>query len=413
MRRRPRYQIFVSSTFSDLSTERDQVTWKLLKDRHIPAGMETFPAADDRGWETISRAIDESDYYILIVGWRYGSLEPATGLSWTHREYRYAKEQGIPVLAFLRDEDDTPLSKAERDPEGQARMKLFRQEVSGDRLYKSWRHAQDLCNAVGEALWHRIHRDEDEGTERPGWFRGDTGLVSPEAVNELARLSRENNELRTQIAALAHVESAELSLSTPPAERVLTKHSWTPWPNQILLKTGPSNGLNTSAVLFKSWLDTLHFTIWLPLTVINSGRTAASEVLVELNIPHGREVRGRQVNRGDVSDVLLANLHEDASFKGNDVYVQRVATSDGILTIRQRIKRVLGKSSEPLVFFGVVLDDDKDWPEQFELEIAYTIRDLSGVVQDGSLKIPVTLLQGEPLGVASAHRFLEAQKKIT
>src|SRR5690606_28751076 len=46
----------------------------LLEIDCIPVGMELFPAADDDQWTLIQRLIDDCDYYILIVGGRYGSL---------------------------------------------------------------------------------------------------------------------------------------------------------------------------------------------------------------------------------------------------------------------------------------------------------------------------------------------------
>jgi hypothetical protein len=40
------YQVFVSSTYSDLKDERQQVSETLAKAGYIPSGMELFPAAD-------------------------------------------------------------------------------------------------------------------------------------------------------------------------------------------------------------------------------------------------------------------------------------------------------------------------------------------------------------------------------
>lgn len=34
---------------------------------------------DDDQWQIIKEAIDSSDYYILIIGNRYGSIEETTG----------------------------------------------------------------------------------------------------------------------------------------------------------------------------------------------------------------------------------------------------------------------------------------------------------------------------------------------
>ena len=69
-----RYQVFVSSTFEDLQEERKEVMQALLELDCIPAGMELFPAADEAQWTLIKRVIDDCDYYLVIVGGRYGSV---------------------------------------------------------------------------------------------------------------------------------------------------------------------------------------------------------------------------------------------------------------------------------------------------------------------------------------------------
>ena len=66
IRPKVKYQVFVSSPFVDLAEERKQVVWGILEARHIPVGMENFSAAPDRGWDTIRRVIDNSDYYVLL-----------------------------------------------------------------------------------------------------------------------------------------------------------------------------------------------------------------------------------------------------------------------------------------------------------------------------------------------------------
>ena len=72
---------------------------------HFPVGMEMFSAADEEQWQIISETIDVSDYYVLIVGNRYGSIiqdgEDA-GISYTEKEFRYALKQGIPVQQGLK-----------------------------------------------------------------------------------------------------------------------------------------------------------------------------------------------------------------------------------------------------------------------------------------------------------------------
>lgn len=95
-----KYQVFISSTFEDLKEERGKVIETLLNKNCIPVGMEYFPAANDEQMTIIKHLIDECDYYILILGGRYGSIDPITNKSYTQLEYEYAVERGVPISAF-------------------------------------------------------------------------------------------------------------------------------------------------------------------------------------------------------------------------------------------------------------------------------------------------------------------------
>ena len=95
-----RYQIFVSSTYSDLKEERESVINELTRVGYIAVGMEQFPATDEEQLEYIQKIIDESDYYVVIIRGKYGSLA-SDGISFTEKECDYALETKKPVLAFL------------------------------------------------------------------------------------------------------------------------------------------------------------------------------------------------------------------------------------------------------------------------------------------------------------------------
>ena len=111
-----RYQVFVSSTFTDLTRERQAVMQALLELDCFPAGMELFPASSDDQWTLIQRVIDDCDYYLVIVGGRYGSLD-AEGTSYTEKEYDYAIQQGKYVLGFVHGQPgDIPSRNTDHDP---------------------------------------------------------------------------------------------------------------------------------------------------------------------------------------------------------------------------------------------------------------------------------------------------------
>ena len=93
-----RYQVFVSSTYEDLIEERLEVMKALLELDCIPCGMEYFPAANEDQWTFIKKLIDVCDYYVVIIGGKYGSedtggkviLAMSTGLSIEFHPYYFS-----------------------------------------------------------------------------------------------------------------------------------------------------------------------------------------------------------------------------------------------------------------------------------------------------------------------------------
>lgn len=191
-----RYQVFVSSTFADLKDERHKVIQALMEMDCIPAGMELFPAADDEQWEFIKRIIDDCDYYVLIIGGRYGSLSD-TGISYTEMEFNYAIERGLNVLAFIHEAPGTIASdRTEIDPVLRDKLDQFRDRVKTNRLVKFWKTADQLPGLVALSLVKTI-----KVHPAVGWVRGDTAS-NPELLNDLNELRKENEELRLAISTL-------------------------------------------------------------------------------------------------------------------------------------------------------------------------------------------------------------------
>jgi len=124
-----RYQVFISSTFRDLLDERQAVLKAVLELDHMPAGMELFPASDDSAWQLIKDVIDSSDYYVLIIGGRYGSLDD-TGIGYTEKEYDYAISSKKPIVPLLyMNPDNLPRDKTDTSESSWAKLKLFRERV--------------------------------------------------------------------------------------------------------------------------------------------------------------------------------------------------------------------------------------------------------------------------------------------
>lgn len=196
---RKRLQVFVSSTFTDLQPERQAAVEAILVAGHIPAGMELFTAGDESQMEVIRQWIDESDVYLLLLGGRYGSIDPASGKSYTHLEYEYAAQSGKPVFSLIITDSGIDQLIKERgklvlETENPQALKAFR-TFATSKIVRFWADSKDIRIAVGETLSTLSRRDDLKG-----WVRPQDQTSVPLLAGEVARLSKENSELRDRLA---------------------------------------------------------------------------------------------------------------------------------------------------------------------------------------------------------------------
>lgn len=220
-----RLQVFVSSTYKDLINERQAAVGAILKSGNIPAGMELFTAGDKSQLHIIKRWIDESDVYMLILGGRYGSLEPESGVSYTEIEYNYALESGKPLFAVVI--KDTALESKVKlhgtaviETDRPAELKLFREKVLSN-VSSFYEDEKDIRLCVMESL-----PDIAATRELTGWISGaevpNTKALVDEITalkSELAESKRESSEL---LKKLAKLEKTSNGLDFDELEKVLS-----------------------------------------------------------------------------------------------------------------------------------------------------------------------------------------------
>ena len=186
-----KYQIFISSTYEDLIVERNAVIKTILQLGHIPIGMEMFNAVDDDQWAVIKRTIDTSDYYVVIVGFRYGTTNEQ-GISYTELEYDYAISQGIPVLAFVKNRNapSTP-EQRDGDPDKQKKLDVFISKI-GKKMWSEWSTSDRLSAELSPALIKQFKEKP-----RNGWIPANFDPIV--MSGEIATLSNENREMRERL----------------------------------------------------------------------------------------------------------------------------------------------------------------------------------------------------------------------
>lgn len=200
-------QVFISSTYNDMLPERQAAVEAVLQAGHIPAGMELFSAADESQWDTIQTWIQDSDVFLLILGGRYGSIEPKSGKSYIQREYEYACSARKPHFAVIISETLLE-SKVANDGTGSI-------ELENRRLLKEFREivTTKICSFYSDLkelklnVFVSLNQLENNKT-LVGWVKGSEAVDPTATLAEMSRLQEENRQLHVELAHLrAYAES--------------------------------------------------------------------------------------------------------------------------------------------------------------------------------------------------------------
>ncbi|MCA8150671.1 DUF4062 domain-containing protein [Burkholderia contaminans] len=245
-----KYQVFISSTYLDMKEERQTAVMSILSAGHIPAGMELFAASDEQQMEVIRRWIDESDIFMLILGGRYGSVDPRSGKSYIQLEYEYAVEAKKPLFAlYLTDEMlDEKVRKHGREVIEQNDTRAYKDfhSLVTSKLCAQVVHVKDISIEVPKAI-----ADLTKKYKLDGWVRASsvataapttlaepkieftTGLGAPYHVTELqsghmlstVRIGVKNTGGKPFSNCKVYVEQISPPPDLPGAERKLLEHA--------------------------------------------------------------------------------------------------------------------------------------------------------------------------------------------
>lgn len=208
-------QIFVSSTYSDLKHERQAAVDAILKAGHIPAGMELFAAGDESQLETIKRWIDNSDIFMLILGSRYGSIEPKSKKSYIEVEYDYTVSTNKPFFAVVISDQaiDHKVQQYGKDTIEQnnpQKLIKFREKVLS-KTSTFFDEVKDIKLSIFESI-----SDLERRYNIGGWVRSDEVQDTKPLLDEIKRLSiiidktqKENNYVKNKLKKLLESNKEE------------------------------------------------------------------------------------------------------------------------------------------------------------------------------------------------------------
>jgi hypothetical protein len=211
-----KYQVFISSTFSDLEEHRRQAILGIVAAGHLPLALEYRAPEPSMKMDVIRRAIGDCQYYVIILGHRYGSVAsgqiPGQEKSYIEFELDYAEQMGLKILAFvLRDEEANGRRKKmtlESDPG----------ELENNPKYERFR--KRLTEGIQGYFYRPFLSPNDIYTELYAYFSQDHPDVRgyiPEPVDRDAanfiRISSNNEILRETIQHLGQFKFVDPRLS--------------------------------------------------------------------------------------------------------------------------------------------------------------------------------------------------------
>lgn len=188
-----RYQVSLASVGAELRAERDLLVKAITETGHIPIDLTAAGIlALDPG--IIRRHLERTDYLALIIGQMKDVADEELGR--VQLACNIAGDLGVPMLALVLD-----VQSADSSPPQHVARFLQRLRMSPIGIVED-------CGSSDASAVSSLNRLFDR-FDRPGWISGKS-LPSSDVASELARLTRENAELRRQLPSDTERERREI-----------------------------------------------------------------------------------------------------------------------------------------------------------------------------------------------------------
>lgn len=146
--------VFLSSTRKDLIPYRKAILDTLNKMKVGIRGMEVFGARTEKALEACLNEVSKSQYFIGVIGMRYGSLDEKTGKSIIQLEYEKAIEKSLKILIYLINEEKVsayPLIFVDRDANAK-KLEEFKEILKNNHMVEFFESPKDLTTKVERDL---------------------------------------------------------------------------------------------------------------------------------------------------------------------------------------------------------------------------------------------------------------------
>jgi len=217
--------VFICSTFSDLSGEREAVmnAVRRLQLRHD--SMEFFGARSGQPLETCLSEVRKSDVLVVIVGHLYGTITPEKRISFSEAEYDEGYRLRKPCLVYIRDDEVPILPRLmETDPDKLRLLNRWKTVLRNRHTIAPFKQKDDLAVQVAADL-SRAANDLDEAEEDRDKSRA-TDRSLGEEVNMLLSQARERGlDEDTIVSVIRHGLTSAIASEASKGPRVFLSYS--------------------------------------------------------------------------------------------------------------------------------------------------------------------------------------------
>ena len=160
-----RYQVFISTSGSDMQPERMTLSQTLIGMGFFSWGLEQRTPLSTA---FARRQIDDCDYVIMLLGSQYGE-QSVSGVGYMHLEYIYAVTKQKPIIVFMHEDPESrDLCLHDHKPELREKFQEFRKLLQNevDQIF-TYRSLRDLELAVRLNMSQMLERYPVQGWVRP------------------------------------------------------------------------------------------------------------------------------------------------------------------------------------------------------------------------------------------------------
>jgi hypothetical protein len=222
---RRKYQVFISSTFQDLWEHRQRAILGIIRAGHMPVALENFAPSSESKREVIRNALKSCQFYVIILGARYGSIpeDDPVGKGYVEIELEMAKELGLKILPFIMDMKKVKEIRKTDEFQNSEEIKLIGKY---DNLRKI------LTKGVDNIFYKPFETAGEIETELYAYFnnlQSERGyILEPEdrKDTEVLEIYARNDIIRDVVRRLVQFETVEPRLASEPEKKLVLANAF-------------------------------------------------------------------------------------------------------------------------------------------------------------------------------------------